>query len=265
MKLQLFQVDAFASRVFEGNPAAVCPLHAWPDDALLQSIAEENNLSETAFFVPAGDAFELRWFTPVDEVDLCGHATLASAHVLYKHLGYAGPAVRFQTRSGELTVSRAGDGLSMDFPASPPHMVDARTTLADGLGSVPIVALAGFDYIAVYESEDEVVALAPDFARMRRLDLRGVVATAPGRTQDFVSRCFYPKLGIDEDPVTGSAHCQLAPYWADRLGKTCLSARQLSRRGGSIGCVVDGERVHLTGKAADYMTAEVNVEVSATA
>lgn len=259
MRLQLFQVDAFADRVFEGNPAAVCPLQAWPDDALLQSIAEENNLSETAFFVPAGEAFELRWFTPVDEVDLCGHATLACAHVLYMHLGYAGQAVRFLTRSGELSVSRSGEGLSMDFPASPPHVVEAPAALAAGLGRAPDGVLAGFDYIAVYASEDEVVALAPDFARLKHLDLRGVVATAPGRTDDFVSRCFYPKLGIDEDPVTGSAHCQLAPYWAARLGKSRLSARQVSRRGGSIGCMVEGDRVQLTGTAADYMTAEINI------
>lgn len=260
MRLQLFQVDAFAGRVFEGNPAAVCPLEAWPDDALLQSIAEENNLSETAFFVPAGEAFELRWFTPVDEVDLCGHATLASAHVLYAHLGYTGPAVRFLKRSGELSVSRSGEVLSMDFPASPPLVVaEPPAALAAGLGRAPDGVLAGFDYIAVYASEDEVRALAPDFARLKHLDLRGVVATAPGSTDDFVSRCFYPNLGIDEDPVTGSAHCQLAPYWAARIGKDRLAARQVSRRGGSIGCVVEGDRVWLTGTAADYMAAVVNV------
>ena len=265
MKLKLFQVDAFAEHVFEGNPAAVCPLQAWPDDALLQAIAEENNLSETAFFVPAGDAFELRWFTPVDEVDLCGHATLASAHVLYTHLGYEAPRLQFLTRSGELTVSRSEAGLAMDFPATRPRAVtEPPAALLAGLGGAPEAVLAGFDYIAVYASADEVRALAPDFARLKQLDLRGVVATAPGRpgdagAGDFVSRCFYPKLGIDEDPVTGSAHCQLAPYWADRLGRDRLSARQLSRRGGTVGCVVEGDRVRLIGTAADYMIAELHL------
>ncbi|HEY0787831.1 MAG TPA: PhzF family phenazine biosynthesis protein, partial [Thermoanaerobaculia bacterium] len=232
MKLRMFQVDAFADRVFEGNPAAVVPLDAWLDDPVMQAIAEENNLSETAFFVPAGEGFALRWFTPGGEVDLCGHATLATAHVVYTRLGHSRPAVRFETRSGELIVMRRDGGLTMDFPAAPPRPADAPQALAAGLGKEPKEILAAFDWVAVYESEEDVRALAPDFARLETVGLRGVVATAPGRAVDFVSRCFFPKLRIDEDPVTGSAHCEMAPYWAARLGRNELRARQVSKRGG---------------------------------
>lgn len=260
IKLKMFQVDAFAERAFEGNPAAIIPLDAWIDDSLLQAIAEENNLSETAFFVPAGGAFELRWFTPAAEVDLCGHATLASAHVLYTHLGYASASVRFLTRSGELTVTRSPRGLSMDFPAAPPQAAEAPAALLAGLGKPPHQVLAAFDYVAVYEFEEEVWALEPDFAQLQLLGLRGVLATAPGDEADFVSRCFFPKLGVNEDPVTGSAHCELAPYWSAQLGRSELKARQISRRGGSVGCVVEGERVLLSGKAVDFMTAEIRME-----
>jgi len=237
----------------------VVPLEAWPADALLQAIAEENNLAETAFFVPEGDGFALRWFTPAAEVDLCGHATLAAAHVLFTHLGFAGPVARFQTRSGELRVVRAVAGLSMDFPASAPRPVPAPAALASALGHAPREVLAAFDYVAVFQSEDDVQALDPDFAQLKQLDLRGVVATAPGREVDFVSRCFFPKLRIDEDPVTGSAHCETAPYWAARLGRSELVARQLSRRGGTVRCQVDGDRVTLAGGAADFMIAEIHV------
>lgn len=260
MKLRMFQVDAFAERVFEGNPAAVCPLDAWLDDSLLQAIAEENNLSETAFFVPVGEAFELRWFTPVAEVDLCGHATLASAHVLYRHLGYSKASIRFLTRSGALIVSQSHRGLSMDFPVVPLQPAQAPEALIAGLGTQPQQVLAAFDYVAVYESEDEVRSLLPDYSQLRLVGLRGVVATAPGEAADFVSRCFFPKLGVNEDPVTGSAHCELAPYWSARLGRSELQARQLSRRGGSVGCTVRGERVLLSGSAVDFMTAEIELE-----
>jgi predicted PhzF superfamily epimerase YddE/YHI9 len=260
MKLKLFQVDAFAERVFEGNPAAVCPLAAWPDDALLQAIAEENNLSETAFFVPTSDGFELRWFTPAAEVDLCGHATLASAYVLYEHLGYSKPEVRFQTRSGRLTVANGPNGLCMDFPAMPARGCAAPPALVAGLVQPPTeVLVTALDHIAVYETEEAIRGLAPDFTRLQALDLRGVVTTAPGRDVDFVSRCFFPKLRIDEDPVTGSAHCALAPYWGGRLGRDRLTARQLSKRGGTVGCEVKGERVLLFGRAVHYMTAEITV------
>ncbi|HTY99370.1 MAG TPA: PhzF family phenazine biosynthesis protein [Rhodocyclaceae bacterium] len=256
MKLTQYQVDAFARRPFEGNPAAVCPLASWLPDAVLQAIAEENNLSETAFFVPAGEAFHLRWFTPAAEVDLCGHATLASAHVLFTHLGHRQPAIVFQTRSGELTVERRGELLSMNFPARQPEPCAAPGPLIEGLGRQPLEVLAADDYLAVFESEAAVRALAPDFGQLCRLDRRGVIVTAPGDGTDFVSRFFAPKLRVPEDPVTGSAHCTLAPYWAARLGKTSLAARQVSKRGGEIGCELRGERVLLAGRAVTVMTSE---------
>jgi len=259
MKLTMFQVDAFAERVFEGNPAAVCPLDTWLDDRLLQAIAEENNLSETAFFVAEGDGFALRWFTPGGEVDLCGHATLASAHVLFTHLGYDRLEVRFTTRSGPLLVRRGPAGLCMDFPAAPPAPIEAPPALVEALGTSPREVLAAFDFIAVYETEDQVVALTPDFATLQRVGLRGVVATAPGCDADFVSRCFFPKLRVNEDPVTGSAHCELAPYWSERLGRTRLTARQRSARGGTVHCEVAGDRVLLSGRAVDFMTAEIHL------
>jgi len=258
-KLKIFQIDAFAERVFEGNPAAVCPLDNWLDNALLQAIAEENNLSETAFFVRTGDHFELRWFTPVEEVDLCGHATLASAHALYTHLGYSAPQVHFSTRSGRLTVEQTAQGLRMDFPASLPKAVEAPQALLAGLGRAPAQVLAAFDYVAVYDSEDDIRALTPDFLKLQELDLRGVVVTARGNSVDFVSRCFFPKLRVNEDPVTGSAHCELTPYWSAQLGRTQLKARQLSQRGGVLGCELRGTRVLLSGRAIDYMNGEIHV------
>ena len=259
MNLKMFQVDAFTDRVFGGNPAAVCPLEAWLDDSLLQAIAEENNLSETAFVVAAGDAFELRWFTPEAEVDLCGHATLAAAHVLFTHLAYAKPEVVFHTRSGPLMVKRGEQAYSMDFPAALPVAVDAPQELIDGLGNRPKEVLAAFDYVAVFESEDDIKSLTPDFVKLNALGLRGVIATAPGTKVDFVSRCFFPKLRVNEDPVTGSAHCELAPYWAKHLGENQLSAYQLSKRGGRVDCEVKGDRVLLTGSCVDFMTAEVRI------
>ncbi|QOC21406.1 PhzF family phenazine biosynthesis protein [Wenzhouxiangella sp. AB-CW3] len=260
MPLQIFQIDAFAERVFEGNPAAVVPLDDWLDDDVLQAIAMENNLSETAFFVPAGDRVELRWFTPRAEVDLCGHATLATAHVLFKHLGHDGDELRFDTRSGELRVRRCDDGLAMDFPALPAEPVDVLPALAEALRCRPQQLLAAPDYLAVFESEEQVRMLEPDFAALKRLDRRGVIATAPGREWDFVSRCFYPKLDVNEDPVTGSAHCKSAPYWGQRLGRKELVARQLSARGGTVRCRLVDDRVILVGQAVDYMRGEIWVD-----
>lgn len=260
MKIKLFQVDAFASRVFEGNPAAVCPLGHWLDDALLQAIAAENNLSETAFFVPSPEGFKLRWFTPLAEVDLCGHATLAAAHVLFTHLGHAGESVHFDTRSGPLGVTRRRDGLlEMDFPARPPAPGGPRAELARALGATPAEVLAADDYIAVFDDEEIVRAIRPDQALLGQLDRRGVAVTAPGTQADFVSRFFAPKLGVPEDPVTGSAHCELAPYWGARLGKTRLDARQLSPRGGSLSCQLDGERVRLAGSAVSFLEGEIRL------
>ena len=257
MKLNIYQVDAFAEKVFEGNPAAVCPLEEWVGDDVLQKIAEENNLSETAFFAPEDQGFKLRWFTPAAEVDLCGHATLAAAYVLYEHLGYSGPEISFSTRSGELIVKRAPKGLSMDFPASMPEPVQSPDNLVAGLGREPKEVLAAFDYIAVLESENEIENLHPDFSRWLDLDLRGVVVTAPGKEVDFVSRCFYPKLRVNEDPVTGSAHCELAPYWGKKLGRENLTAKQLSKRTGLVECALVEDRVILSGNAVSYMQGQI--------
>jgi PhzF family phenazine biosynthesis protein len=257
MKIKQYQVDAFASHAFEGNPAAVCPLERWLDDGLLQALAEENNLSETAFFVAAGRSFDLRWFTPVKEVDLCGHATLAAAHVLFERLGYAERVIAFKTRSGQLLVEKTGSRLQMDFPASPPAPCSMPERLVQGLGARPVELLAGEDYLAVFDSEETVRSLAPDHALLGQLDLRGVIVTAPGIDVDFVSRFFAPKFGIPEDPVTGSAHCELAPYWARRLGKNALSARQVSKRGGNLGCEVKGDRVVLSGSAVTVMETDI--------
>ena len=257
MRIKQYQVDAFATRAFEGNPAAVCPLDSWLDDALLQAIAEENNLSETAFFVPSEKGYRLRWFTPVKEVDLCGHATLATAHILFEKLGYTRPVITFETRSGDLFVKKSGQQLEMDFPASSLTPCEISATLVEGLGQRPIEVWAAEDYVAVFDSEATVRAITPDQALLGQLDLRCVVITAPGSEVDFVSRVFGPKFGIPEDPVTGSAHCELAPYWASRLGKTVLSARQVSRRGGSLTCEVKADRVILTGRALTVMEAEI--------
>jgi PhzF family phenazine biosynthesis protein len=262
MKLIIYQVDAFASKAFEGNPAAVIPLDEWLDDELLQKIAEENNLSETAFFVYAEDDIQLRWFTPLEEVDLCGHATLACAHVLYKHLDYSKNQINFQTKSGKLIVCQTTSGYSMDFPASEPIELNSNipTNLMKGLGDVkPKQILSAFDYIIVLNSEEEVKNLTPDLAKWLNIDLRGVVVTAKGNNVDFVSRCFFPKLRVNEDPITGSAHCELTPYWAGKLNKKRLEARQLSIRSGLVLCELNKDRVILTGNAVDYMVGEITI------
>lgn len=257
MKLKLYQVDAFAAQVFEGNPAAVCPLEHWLDDAILQAIAEENNLSETAFFVPSKKGFKLRWFTPVKEIDLCGHATLATAHIIFSTLGYSQQVITFETRSGELLVEKKGSLLQMDFPVCTPVSCKPPDLLIDALGQRPIEVLAADDYMAVFDSEATIHAITPNQALLSQLDLRGVTICAPGADVDFVSRFFAPKFGVPEDPVTGSAHCSLAPYWANRLGKTTLNARQVSKRGGNITCEMKGDRVLLSGQAVTYMEAEI--------
>ena len=259
MRLRIFQIDAFTDEVFGGNPAAVCPLESWIDDATLQAIALENNLSETAFLVPANGAYGLRWFTPLAEVDLCGHATLASAQVVFQHLQPGADSVAFDTRSGRLAVSRGTDGLTMDFPALAAHPVEPPADLVAGLGAEPTAAYAGMDYLALFETEAEVRALAPDQLALGRLDRRGVIVSAPGESVDFVSRFFSPNMGVPEDPVTGSAHCMLAPFWGERLGKTTLVARQISRRGGIVRCELAGERVRLTGRAVQYLEGTITV------
>ncbi|MEJ2687840.1 MAG: PhzF family phenazine biosynthesis protein [Gammaproteobacteria bacterium] len=257
MRLKQYQVDAFTDRVFGGNPAAVVPLSAWLDDALLQAIAEENNLSETAFFVASAKGFQLRWFTPVKEVDLCGHATLASAHVIFQHLGFQEPVVTFETRSGDLQVERREAQLVMDFPARPAAACEWPAALEQGLGVRPAEVLAADDYLAVVDSEAAVRRIVPDQTSLSQLDLRGVIVTAPGDEVDFVSRFFAPRVGVPEDPVTGSAHCTLAPYWAQRLGRKVLTARQVSPRGGDIACEWAGDRVYLSGRAVTVMEASM--------
>jgi PhzF family phenazine biosynthesis protein len=260
MSLSVFQVDAFTSKAFGGNPAAVCPLTAWLDDEILRLVAAENNLSETAYFVPNGEQYELRWFTPRCEVRLCGHATLASAFVIVQILAPIVDSVRFQTRySGMLTVRREGNLLAMDFPSLAPWTCPKPPAdLIKGLGKPPSEVVQIEDnYFAVYKSEEEVRNLRPDFGLLEKLHPAGVAATAPGKDADFVSRYFAPSYGIPEDPVTGSTHCSLAPYWAKRLGKTKLHARQISERGGELWCEVKGDRVIIKGSAVLTMRGEL--------
>ncbi|WP_316977770.1 PhzF family phenazine biosynthesis protein [Shumkonia mesophila] len=253
MKLSLFQIDAFTDSVFSGNPAAVCPLDAWLSDQQMQAIAAENNLSETAFFVPKGDGFGLRWFTPTCEVDLCGHATLATGHLLLNRLEPKRPAVTFETRSGPLTVKRENDRLVMDFPAKPAAETAPDAGLVAAVGGAPEKVLAADNYLMVYASAAEVRELRPRMADLVAFGPRGVIATAPGEDCDFVSRFFAPAHGIPEDPVTGSAHCTLIPYWSARLGKADLHARQISRRGGELFCRDEGTRVSIAGRAVLYL------------
>lgn len=259
MKIPLYQIDAFANRVFEGNPAAICPLDAWLDDSILQSIAEENNLSETAYFVPSEQGFHIRWFTPTSEVDLCGHATLATAYVIFNILCYSKNTITFESKSGNLIVSRKGDLIIMDFPAKPPEQCPIPDALIEGLGKKPTAVLSSDDYVAVFETEEDILSISPAFNKLNELELRGIAVTAPGSETDFVSRFFAPKYGINEDPVTGSAHCELAPYWSKRLKKSRLHAKQLSKRGGEIYCEVNGDRVSLSGRAVQFMKGELMI------
>lgn len=259
MKLSMWQVDAFTSRVLAGNPAAVVPLEAWLDDALMLAIAAENNLSETAFLVHESAGWRIRWFTPAIEVELCGHATLASAHVLMNHLEPGRDGVTFASRSGPLVVTRQGERLALDLPAYPCRRIDTPRLLVEALGAEPTEAWLGVKMMAVFEREAQVLALAPDMEKVKRIEAFGVIATAPGERSDCASRYFVPQAGVPEDPVTGAAHCQLVPYWAKRLGKPKLYARQVSRRGGELWCEDRGERVTLAGHAVDYLQGTIEV------
>lgn len=261
MLTPIFQIDAFTTRRFAGNPAAVMPMDRFLDDATLQAIAAENNLAETAFLVPEGGDYRLRWFTPTVEVPLCGHATLASAAAVMERLELGRDKVIFHTASGPLTVNRTNGGYVMDFPERPSEPVATPPGLAEALGVVPVEVLSDtFNYIALLESAQLVRELAPDIAAIARMDRSGVVVTAPGdETYDFVSRYFAPAKGIPEDPVTGGAHCALAPYWAKRLGKTAFRAYQASRRGGEIICRLAGDRVELEGSCVFYLEGEVEI------
>ncbi len=273
MKIPIYQADAFTDRLFGGNPAAVCPLASWLPDATMQAIALENNLAETAFLVPRGGVTEIRWFTPALEIDLCGHATLASAHVLFRHLGYPGDEIVFSSKSGTLRAARSGDLITLDFPATEPTPIATPEALVRGLGRAPMETLRGRDILAVFGSEAEVAGLDPDFAAIRTLDCIGVIATAPGAVTaesgrsmaapgdacDFVSRFFAPRAGVPEDPVTGSAHTLLVPFWAKRLGKTKLHAVQVSKRRGELFCELRGDRVLMGGRAVTYLKGEIEI------
>jgi len=261
MRTPIFQIDAFTTRRFAGNPAAVIPMDRFLDDTTLQAIAAENNLAETAFLVPEGGDYRLRWFTPTVEVPLCGHATLASAAAVMERLEPGRGKVIFHTASGALTVKRINGGYAMDFPVRPSEPVATPPGLAEALGVVPVEVLSDtFNYIVLLESAQLVRELAPDIAAIARMDRSGLVVTAPGdETYDFVSRYFAPAKGIPEDPVTGGAHCALAPYWAKRLGKTAFRAYQASRRGGEITCRLAGDRVELEGSCVFYLEGEVEI------
>ena len=261
MRLPIYQVDAFTDSLFGGNPAAVCPLDAWLPDATMQAIAAENNLSETAFFIPQGGDYALRWFTPTVEVDLCGHATLASGHVVMSYIEPQREDVSFHTaKAGTLKVSRRADMLVMDFPARPAIPCAAPPGLLAALGGTPRQVLRARDYLIVYDSTAEIAALAPDLAALAKVDCWAAIVTAPGENGiDFVSRFFAPAQGVPEDPVTGSAHCTLVPYWAERLNKTELEGRQISRRGGALRCALNGDRVSLGGHAVVYLEGRIEV------
>jgi len=259
MRLPLYQVDAFTDRLFRGNPAAVVLLEQWLPDEVMQAIAAENNLAETAFVIPREGSSLLRWFTPAVEVDLCGHATLASSHVLFSTRFPSRKKLTFTTNSGDLHVTRAGDLLRLDFPSRPGEPIAVSDAVVAALGARPREAYLARDLLAVFAGENEIRDLRPDFDRVAALDAMAVIVTAPGTDVDFVSRFFAPRVGIPEDPVTGSAHCTLVPYWADRLGKTALTARQLSARGGDLLCDLQGDRVGIAGRAVEYLRGEINV------
>lgn len=259
MKLSLYQIDAFANKVFEGNPAAVIPLEDWLPAKTMQLIASENNLSETAFFCPSDNNYEIRWFTPNGEIELCGHATLASAYVLFNILNYKREQIEFNSLSGKLTVKKVNDLFRLDFPSQNPLKCKMPRLLSEGLGRESNNCYKNEDYLVVFETENEIVNINPDFNKLKILDSRGVIITAPGLNYDFVSRAFFPKYGVLEDPVTGSAHTKLIPYWAEKLGRSKLIAKQVSKRGGELFCENDKNRVYISGHAKLYMKGEIEI------
>jgi PhzF family phenazine biosynthesis protein len=259
MKLSLYQIDAFANKVFEGNPAAVIPLEDWLPAKTMQLIASENNLSETAFFCPSDNNYEIRWFTPNGEIELCGHATLASAYVLFNILNYKTEQIEFNSLSGSLTVKKVNDLFRLDFPSQNPIKCKMPRLLIEGLGRKSNNCYKNEDYLVVFETEDEIANINPDFNKLKMLDSRGVIITAPGLNYDFVSRAFFPKYGVLEDPVTGSAHTKLIPYWAKKFGKSKLIAKQVSKRGGELFCENDKNRVYISGHAKLYMKGEIEI------
>lgn len=259
MTIPYYEVLAFTNRLFSGNPAGVCILNEWLPDQLMQSIAAENNLAETAFMIEREKHFDLRWMTPTIEMDLCGHATLAAAHIIFNNLGRRRDLVNFQSPSGELTVERVGDRLTLDFPSRPATPCDPPPGLAEALRAEPSKVFEGRDYLAVFDRQEDVAAIAPDFEALMKFEVNGVIVTAPGNDCDFVSRYFAPRVGVPEDPVTGSTHCVLIPYWWKRLGRKELRARQLSRRGGELLCEDRGARVGIGGAALTYVEGTIRL------
>lgn len=259
MKLDIYQVDAFANKVFEGNPAAICPLEDWLPDNVMQNIAAENNLAETAFFVATGDGYHIRWFTPTKEVSLCGHATLASAHIIFTELGYTNNQIRFDCLSGELIVQKTETGYRMDFPSQPAEVCDRFAQAESAFGKRPIACLSHEDYVLVFDDENFVRNVQVDTNQLKSWDLRGVIITAASKEYDFISRFFAPNYGIDEDPVTGSSYTKLIPYWANELDKPTMFAKQVSKRGGEVHCELKGDRVLISGKCISYLTGTITI------
>lgn len=259
MKLDLFQVDAFTEKVFSGNPAAVVPLENWIAEELMQKIASENNLSETAFFVKIDDKYEIRWFTPANEVPLCGHATLASSFVIFNILKLENERIVFSSKSGDLIITKSDELITLNFPVNRPMPADLPDGLVDAIGVVPQEILFNDAYLAVLENEEQVRRLVPNYSFFPKFEIHGLIVTARAKDYDFVSRFFVPAEGIPEDPVTGFAHTILTPYWSEKLGKTKMSAYQASPRGGELIVENLGERVNISGKAAFYMKGEISI------
>jgi PhzF family phenazine biosynthesis protein len=261
MKFPIYQIDAFTDELFGGNPAVVCPLETWLPTETMQKIAMENYVAETAFFIPTGEGFHIRWFTPEFEMDLCGHATLATAHVLTQHLGYKNPQIRFQSNSGELLVTVDDELITLDFPSRMPSPAEAPQIILDGIKFKPLEILKARDYLLVYEDEEAIRRIQPNMGLLNQINIDpgGIIVTSKGSDVDFVSRYFTPQASIFEDPVTGSAHCSLIPFWAERLGKEELTALQLSPRGGKLFCRNAGERVLISGKAVTYLEGFISI------
>ena len=255
----MYQIDAFAEKPFEGNPAAVVPLVEWLQDAQMQAIAAENNLAETAFFIEEAGGFHIRWFTPTIEVNLCGHATLACAYVLYTELGFRGERVKFQSLSGELSVSRSGDAYTLDFPAQTLQECSPPEFVAKSFDVAPSSCYSSMDYLLVFDSEDTVRSLEPNLIELEKSDLRGVIVAAPGKEEELVIRYFAPGSGIPEDPVTGSAFTQVMPYWTQLSGQNTLKAKQVSERSGKVRCELTGDRVLITGQAVKYLEGDIYI------
>lgn len=260
--MEIYQVDSFCSKLFTGNPAAVCPLDSWLDDQMLQNIAAENNLAETAFYVNKGDQFQIRWFTPVVEVDLCGHATLAAAHVLFNHKGFPSDSVVFTSRSGELSVKKENDYLTLDFPVDKLVSIPVKEEMMEWFDAKPVEAFRGkTDYMLIFSSEQEIRSIKANLpAIAKATEVCGVIITAKGVDVDFVSRCFAPQSGIPEDPVTGSAHTSLTPYWSGKLRKQTMQALQLSERMGFLKCKNAGSRIEISGKAKTFFAGEMYLD-----